>query len=57
MKRPQIKKKQKNKKNNRDGSLVVPCFLTLITIDSTAFYQLNNHYINFSALNGNAKCH
>ena len=30
------------------------CYLT---VNSTAFYQLNNHYINFSELNGNATCH
>ena len=45
-----------NKKSNRNGSHVVPCFVTL-TINSTAFYQLNKHFINFSVLNGSAKCH
>ena len=50
---PQVKKKQKN---NRNGSHAAPCFLRL-TVNSNAFYQLNNHYIDFSVLNGNAKCH
>ena len=40
------------KKNNRNGSHVVPSSFTL-TINSTVFYQLNNHYISFSVLNGN----
>ena len=34
----------------------MPCFVTS-AISSSAFYQYNNHYINFSALSGSAKCH
>ena len=34
---------------------VEPSFVTL-TINFTAFYHMNSHYINFSTLNGNAKC-
>ena len=50
MKRPELKEKR-----NRNGSYLLPCFVTL-NVSSPAFYQLNN-YINILAFNGNAKCH
>ena len=46
--------KMKYKKSNKNRSHAVPRFVTL-TINSNAFYLFNNHYINFSMLNGNAK--